>query len=67
MCIICIILLYTVLTKMFSTSKLFFANIIYMIICICYSHWNIYNQFGNLSWKHIIPNIYKYFICLDIN
>ena len=28
------------------------------MIRICYSHWNIYNQFCKLPWKNIIPNIY---------
>ena len=45
-----------VLTKVFGTSGLFFANIVNMMIRICYSHWNIYNHFGALPWKKIIPN-----------
>ena len=40
-----------ILTKLFGTSGLFFANILNMILRIIYSHWNIYKQFGRLQWK----------------
>ena len=45
-----------ILTKFIGTSGLFFANILNMMLRIVYSHWNIYQQFGKLPWKNIIPN-----------